>query len=199
VLRLTVVRHGSTAWNEAGRYQGWGDPPLSERGRGEAERLRVRLAGERFDRVVASDLRRARETAEIALPGAEVETDARLRELHFGAWEGLTWAECTARDGDLLTRWTEDPLSCAPPEGEETRAFEARLAAALGDLPESGEVLWVVHAGVIHAALARWLGVPLRQTFALRLSACGITRAEFFPGGVRITCVNDTAHMTIKE
>jgi broad specificity phosphatase PhoE len=203
VLRLTLVRHASTAWNEAGRYQGWGDPPLSERGREEAERLRARLAGERFDRVVASDLRRARETAEIALPALvpvlEVETDPRLRELHFGAWEGLTWAECTARDGDLLTRWTEDPLSCAPPEGEETRAFEARVGSAVGEIPGNGQVLWVVHAGVIHAALARWLGVSLRQTFALRLSACGITRAEFFPGGVRITCVNDTAHMTIKE
>ncbi len=199
MLRLTVVRHGTTAWNEAGRYQGWGDPPLSERGRGEAERLRARLAGERFDRVVASDLRRARETAEIALPGAGLETDPRLRELHFGAWEGLTWEECTARDGDLLTRWTEDPLSCAPPEGEETRAFEARVGSALDDLPESGALLWVAHAGVIHAVLARWLGVSLRQTFALRLSTCGITRAELFPGGVRITCVNDTAHTTTEE
>lgn len=199
MLRLTLARHGSTPWNEAGRHQGWGDPPLSERGRWEAERLRARLAGARFDRVVASDLRRARETAEIALPGAEAESDARLRELHFGAWEGLTWEECTARDGDLLARWTDDPLSCAPPEGEETRAFEARIAAALGDLPESGEVLWVVHAGVIHAVLARLLEVPLRRTFALRLSACGLTRAELFPGGARITCVNDTAHIPVQE
>ncbi|MBV9775085.1 MAG: histidine phosphatase family protein, partial [Gemmatimonadetes bacterium] len=51
LLRLTLVRHGSTPWNEAGRYQGWGDPPLSERGRAQALRLRARLEGEAFDRV----------------------------------------------------------------------------------------------------------------------------------------------------
>lgn len=195
MLRLTLVRHGSTEWNEAGRYQGWGDPPLSERGRGEALRLRARLEGERFDRVVASDLLRASETAEIAVPGAVVEADPRLRELHFGAWEGLTWAECARRDGDLLRRWTGDPSAVSPPEGETTAVFEARVAAALDELPGEGSVLWVVHAGVVHAALARWMGVALRQTFALRIGACGVTRAELFPGGARVLCVNETAHM----
>lgn len=195
MLRLTLVRHASTAWNEARRYQGWGDPPLSERGVAEALRLRARLAGERFDRVVASDLGRARETAEIAVPGAAVEADRRLRELHFGAWEGLTWEECVARDGDLPRRWAEDPYGCAPPGGEETRTFEARVADALGGLPAEGSVLWVVHAGVVHAALARWLGVPLRRILALRVGACGITRAEVSGGGAVVTCVNDTAHM----
>lgn len=188
------MRHGTTEWNETGRHQGWSDPPLSERGRAEAERLRARLAGERFDRVVASDLRRARETARIVAPGALVETDPRLRELHFGAWEGLTSAECAARDGDRLARWTADPSSTAPPEGETAAGFEARVAAALDALPTEGSALVVAHAGTIHAALARWMGVTLRQTFALRLAACGITRAEVSPSGVRVTCVNDTAH-----
>lgn len=198
MLRLTVVRHGTTEWNETGRYQGWGDPPLSERGRAEAERLRARLAGEAFDQVVASDLLRARETAGIALPGAPVETDRRLREMHFGAWEGLTWDECTARDGDLLVRWTADPAAVAPPEGESAAAFEARVAAALDALPAEGSALVVAHAGTIHAVLARWLGVTLKQTFALRIGPCGITRAWVFPdGGVRVQCVNDTAHMEI--
>ncbi|HEX2189618.1 MAG TPA: histidine phosphatase family protein [Longimicrobiaceae bacterium] len=195
MLRLTVVRHGTTGWNEAGRYQGWGDPPLSERGRAEAERLRARLAGEAWDRVVASDLLRARETAAIAVPGVEAATDRRLRELHFGAWEGLTWDECTARDGDLPRRWAEDPSAHAPPEGESAAALGERVAAALDDLPAAGSVLVVTHAGVIHALLARWLGVTLRETLPLRIAACGITRAELFRGGVRVTCVNDTAHM----
>ena len=195
MLRLTLVRHGTTEWNEAGRYQGWGDPPLSERGRAEALRLRGRLAGERFDRVVASDLRRAVQTAEIALPGAAVETDARLRELGFGAWEGLTWDECAARDGDLPRRWADDPAAVSPPDGETAAVFQARVAAALGDLPPEGSVLCVAHAGVIHAVLAHWMGVTLKQTFALRVDACGLTRAELFPGGARVTCVNDTAHV----
>ena len=194
MLRLTLVRHGSTEWNEAGRFQGWGDPPLSARGRDEAERLGAHLAGEEFGRVVASDLLRARETAALALPSAPVETDARLREMDFGAWDGLTWAECVERDGDLIRRWSEDPAAVAPPGGESLAAFEARIAAALADLPEEGSRLWVVHAGVIHAILARWMEVPLRRTFTLHISACGITRAELFPGGgAKVTCVNETA------
>lgn len=196
MLRLTLARHASTEWNEAGRYQGWSDPPLSGKGRREAERLCARLAGETFDRVFASDLLRARETAEIAAPGVPVETDRRLRELHFGAWEGLTWDECAARDGDLPRRWAADPASVAPPDGETAAEFEARVAGALDDLPTEGSVLVVSHAGTLHAVLARWLGVTLRQTFALRISACGLTRAEVFPDGVRVLCVNDTTHMT---
>lgn len=195
MLHLTLVRHGTTEWNEAGRYQGWGDPPLSERGRAEALRLRGRLAGERFDRVLASDLRRAVQTAEIALPGAAVEADARLRELGFGAWEGLTWDECAARDGDLPRRWADDPAAVSPPGGETAAVFQARVAAALDDLPPEGRVLLVAHAGVIHAALAHWMGVTLKQTFVLRVAACGLTLAEVFPGGARVTCVNDTSHV----
>jgi alpha-ribazole phosphatase/probable phosphoglycerate mutase len=192
VLRLTLVRHGSTEWNQTGRFQGWGDPPLSAQGRAEAERLRGHLANETFDRVVASDLVRARETAAIALPGASVETDPRLREMSFGTWDGLTWDECVARDGDLIRRWSDDPAAVDPPGGEALADFEARIAAALGGLPEEGSHLWVVHAGVIHAILARWMDVPLRRTFALHISACGITRAEIFPGGgARVTCVNE--------
>jgi alpha-ribazole phosphatase len=194
VLRLTLVRHGSTEWNETGRFQGWGDPPLSARGRGEAERLGAHLAGEEFGRVVTSGLLRARETAALALPGAHVETDPRLREMDFGAWDGLTWNECVARDGDLIQRWSEDPAAAAPPGGESLAAFETRIAAALADLPEEGSHLWIVHAGVIHAILARWMDIPLRRTFALHISACGITRAELFPGGgAKVTCVNETA------
>ena len=191
MLRLTLVRHASTAWNEARRYQGWGDPPLSSRGQDEALALRQTLDGETFDRVVTSDLARAVETARIALPGAEIATDPRLRELSFGAWEGLTWDECAARDGDLVRRWVEDPTVVTPPDGESVADFQARIAAALDDLGTDGSVLCVTHAGVIHAALARWMDVDLRRTFALKLSPCGITRAELHAGGgATVLCVN---------
>jgi broad specificity phosphatase PhoE len=196
VLHLTVVRHGATAWNEAGRYQGHGDPPLSDRGRAQAARLASRISRERFDRVIASDLRRAVETAQIALPGAAVETDARLREMDFGAWDGLTWDECVTRDGDLVQRWVDDPEACTPPGGETAAAFASRISLALDALPAEGRALLVCHAGVVHAMLARWLAVPLRRTFALHVAACALTRVELHPGGgARVLCVSDTAHM----
>lgn len=191
MLRLTLVRHGATAWNENGRFQGWADVPLSERGREQADRLRARLAGVSWDRVIASDLGRAMETARRIAPDRPLETDARLRELHFGAWDGLTWDACVARDGDLVRRWVDDPDAVPPPEGETAAVFAARVGAALDALPAEGSALVVAHAGTIHAALARWLEVPLRRTFALKLSPCGVTRVQVHEGGARILCVNE--------
>ena len=72
MLRLTLVRHGTTGWNESGRFQGWGDPLLSAWGRAEAVRLRAHLAGESYVRVVDSVHLLARETSSIALPSAAV-------------------------------------------------------------------------------------------------------------------------------
>lgn len=95
---LVVVRHGRTAWNAAGRFQGRADPDLDEMGRRQADECGKELAA-RFDQaglevpeVISSDLRRAAATA-AAVAGAfgcPYSTDARLREVDVGAWEGLT-------------------------------------------------------------------------------------------------------------
>jgi len=80
---LVVVRHGATAWNRSGRFQGRTDVPLDDVGRAQARAVGAGLAGERFDLAVASDLGRARETAELALAGRPParELDARFREM----------------------------------------------------------------------------------------------------------------------
>ena len=91
--QLTLIRHGSTEWNESGKFQGHSDTELSEEGKLQAEALRARLAklerdGLALDWVVSSPLKRAYRTAELALPGRDIQRDARLKELNFGAFEG---------------------------------------------------------------------------------------------------------------
>jgi len=92
VTELLLVRHGETDWNAAGRLQGHTDRPLSDYGREQARRLAEELVGEEFDAIYASDLARARETAEIV--GAQLDLpvvlDPDLREKNWGTWEGLT-------------------------------------------------------------------------------------------------------------
>ncbi|HYG70238.1 MAG TPA: histidine phosphatase family protein, partial [Anaeromyxobacteraceae bacterium] len=91
--RLFLVRHGETDWNVAGRWQGQTDIPLNEAGRAQARELARRMRGEGIATIAASDLLRARETAEIVAAelGLEVRIlDHRLREQSFGAFEGLT-------------------------------------------------------------------------------------------------------------
>jgi broad specificity phosphatase PhoE len=95
VTTLLLVRHGETDWNAEGRLQGHTDRPLNEHGRRQAKELAARLAEEHVDAIYASDLSRAKETAEIvgARLGLPVVIDADLREKNWGSWEGLTGDE----------------------------------------------------------------------------------------------------------
>jgi broad specificity phosphatase PhoE len=95
VTTLLLVRHGETDWNAEGRLQGHTDRPLNEFGRRQAAALAERLADDGIDAVYASDLARARETAEILAErlGLPVATDPDLRERNWGNWEGLTGSE----------------------------------------------------------------------------------------------------------
>ena len=92
---LLLVRHGETDWNAEGKLQGHTDRPLNAYGRRQAQTLAERFASESIDALYASDLSRARETAEIlgAKLGLGVEVDPDLREKNWGNWEGLTSEE----------------------------------------------------------------------------------------------------------
>ena len=145
---LLLVRHGETDWNAEGRLQGQTDTSLNDYGRRQARRLAERLAERPFDALVASDLSRARETAEILAErlGLSVELDRDLREKDWGSWEGLTAAE---RDRVEFV-------------GESTEAHRARTLAALhraaGRHPD-GSVLVVTHGGSIRRIQAAATGI----------------------------------------
>ncbi|MBW3628808.1 MAG: histidine phosphatase family protein [Gemmatimonadetes bacterium] len=195
ILELTLVRHAATALNDARQYQGWIDPPLSERGRSEALRVGARLGGSSFDLILSSDLRRCRETLELALPDRPVEVDRRLRELDFGSWDGRTYEECLASDELGLRIWIEDPLAASPPEGEPFELFRARVNAVLDALPARGRVLILTHGGPIRLMLARVLTLEWRHVVLMQLSTAAITRLAVHTGGGHLLCLNDTAHL----
>jgi broad specificity phosphatase PhoE len=170
LVTVIVARHGQTEHNAAGRYQGHGDAPLTDTGRTQARRLGSRLAtlvNAPDTRFVSSDLRRAVATAEIALPGLAVASDARLREMNFGVFEGLTHEECLSRHGVAYRAWLGDPVGNAVPGGEAFRDFEARVEAWLADQPDDGTTIAITHGGPAFVLMARLLRVPFdeaRQT-----------------------------------
>jgi probable phosphoglycerate mutase len=153
--RLVLVRHGQSEWNASGLLQGQADPALSATGRAEAAALAPLLRGVRATRVVASDLRRARETAALAgHPGAEL--DPRWREIDVGEWQGRPVAglpqgmEPAWRGGDLVA-----------PGGEAWPQLVERVGAALDELArEDGDVLVFAHGGAVKAAVQRVTGAP---------------------------------------
>ncbi len=157
--QLLLVRHGQTPWNAEGRWQGHGDPGLSELGRAQAaqaaEALRTQ-PGQSWDLVIASDLERARVTAEILAEALRlpIEVDARLRELNVGAWTGLTRAEIDARDPETLRAFETGEPSIRPGGGESRVEIRVRTRDFVRSLVErfAGRRLIVVtHLGVIRA------------------------------------------------
>jgi broad specificity phosphatase PhoE len=153
--RLILVRHGESTWNAEERLQGQLDPPLSERGREQSLALAGMLDGLPDDRVVCSDLGRARETAEL-LGLRPARFDARWREIDVGEWGGRTAAEIDAQ-GSELTNWRGGPRRA--PSGEPWEAFSARVAGAVDELiAAAGSWLVVCHGGCIRVAVAHVTG-----------------------------------------
>jgi broad specificity phosphatase PhoE len=161
-----LARHGETAWNRAGRWQGKTDIPLSDVGRAQARALGASLAGRGIVEVHASDLQRAAETAEIVaglLGIAAFGRDARLRERGFGCFEGFTREECAERHPEAWARYLADRQS-TPPGGEPRPEVAARVVAALTDLARAprapGEATLVIsHGGTIRTFIHEVTGV----------------------------------------
>ena len=156
-VTLWLVRHGETDWNDAGRIQGHTDIPLNETGRRQARNVARRLASQSFAAVYASDLSRARETAEIiaaehCLP---VQTDARLRERCHGQLEGYFYQDVRTQHPHLIAALRADPVRTPMPGGESVADTAERMAAAADDLAERhpGRDILVATHGLSLAAL----------------------------------------------
>lgn len=152
-------RHGRTQWNRVGRFQGHEDVALDEVGRAQAAGAAPFVAGLGFDAIVASDLQRARDTAqEVAtLTGRAVRTDRRLRETFLGPWQGLTGPQARERFPAEYADWIAGRQR---PSVEPRTAVGERVVAALADVA-ADQVLVVSHGGAIRSALCTLLG--LRQ------------------------------------
>jgi broad specificity phosphatase PhoE len=161
--RLLVVRHGQSVWNADGRWQGQADTPLSPLGQEQAREAAPRLAPFGFSRVIASDLQRARLTAEILADrlGLAVEVDPDLREIDVGLWTGLTRDEIDARWPGELAEWAAGRSESTV--GGETRthltdrARAALVRAAAGSSP--GDSILMVSHGALIRNLDRSLGL----------------------------------------
>jgi probable phosphoglycerate mutase len=164
VPRLLVWRHGRTAWNAVGRFQGQLDPPLDAVGHAQAQRaapyLRAAGLSATDSVVVSSDLIRAATTATALteLLGVPLRTDARLREHGMGCWEGLTRDEVAERYPDQYADW----MAGRPVRGrggEEPEEVGDRAVAALADLPPVEVAVVVTHGGTAGRLVERLLGL----------------------------------------
>jgi len=205
-MRLLLAPHAPTDWNAQGRYQGWTDTPLSEIGWQQAALLARRLLKERIDACYASDRRRAGETAATIAEARNltVTQDPRLREMNFGAWEGLTYGEICQADRPSLLAWEADPMQVAPPDGETLGQVAGRVASFLEAVAEIGAaaqdshcrtLLVVAHRGSLRVLLCLSLRLPPSAWWQFHLTPASVSELLCFPEGAVLNFLNDTHHL----
>ncbi|MGG1632775.1 histidine phosphatase family protein [Rossellomorea sp. NRS-1567] len=163
---IACIRHGLTDENEQGKYLGWTNSNLSQKG---IELLKRRnTLFEEYERCFSSDLNRCLETAHILFPHAPLISSSLLRELHFGSWEGLTYE--SLKEDDVYQEWILDP-SISPPNGEGMNQFGKRVELAWAQIIKQIEehngkrYAVITHGGVIRHLLTSLSPRNVHRTF----------------------------------
>ena len=159
-MLVYLLRHGKTAWNLEGRYQGRSDIPLCEAGRGA-----LKPAGFVPERVYVSPMKRAAETAQLLFPGVQPIVVPGMEEMDFGAFEGKSFRDLA--DDPAYRAWVEGNCTAPCPGGEGREDFSRRVCAAFEGLMarEREQLVIVAHGGTQMAILERY-GRPYRDYFA---------------------------------
>ena len=169
-LRLFLVRHGETAWSITGQHTGLTDIGLTANGEAQARALAPRLRAISFSRVLASPLRRARQTCELAGFGAEAHIEPDLVEWNYGDYEGKRTAD--------IPGWNVWRDGCS--HGESPANISDRADRLLGHLRVlAGNVALFSH-GQFGAALgARWIGLAVGEAQHLALGPASLSVMEY--------------------
>lgn len=199
---LVFIRHGLTDWNRDRRFQGHEDVPLNPEGRAQAEKLGRALVREGFrtQRMITSDLSRARTTAETLAEalGYELELSPAWRERNFGRFQGLTSKQIAAKYPEDWQTMRDSWEEFQPPGGESYREFYARVQEALDGLfrPDENHLTVVSHGGCGYALLGRVVGSLRPEDPSLRLG--NTSRTTFFsesPGAWSVGVLNRLDHL----
>ncbi|MGE0801478.1 MAG: histidine phosphatase family protein [Lautropia sp.] len=197
---LLLIRHGETAWNHERRIQGQMDIALNAVGRAQAAAVAARLAGDRLAAIYASDLARAHDTAAAiaAATGLALQSDVRLRERHFGRFEGLLYESLPQQDPDGYARMVGRDLAFDFATGETIPVLYARVEAVLGAIVArhpGQRVAVVTHGGVIDCAYRLASGQALDAPRSCSLLNAGVNTILHDAAGYRCGDWGDVAHL----
>jgi len=182
-LELILVRHGETLWNRTGRFQGHRDSPLTLAGIAQLRRLgrqlRRRFGARLHDfELVASPLPRAWQSAvllleQLGLAPERIRLDPEVREIGWGAWDGLTAADIEARDRERWLLCVQSGFAVAPPGGESRSAVFARARGWLARQPPQARILLVAHGTINGALCCAYLDLPDAAMLDIAIPAGG--------------------------
>jgi len=206
LARLILVRHGQTEWNRLGRYQGQSDIELNETGLKQAQQTAERLAVEKIDAVYCSDLKRARQTAEIIaskhdMVGA-IHESSLLREMNFGDYEGLTFDQMDPKFQLIFSAdpsWRSSGPNVRAPNGESIADLAARIQKFTREILEihttDETVLIAAHGGPLQVMICHFLDIGFEHWWQIRLNGASVSIVETYPQGTSIVLLNGTSHL----
>jgi broad specificity phosphatase PhoE len=194
--RIFLIRHGLTQWNLEKRYISFTDLDLIEEGRIQAKKVKMRLAAEGIYKVYSSDSLRSFHFAKIIFDENIIEKRPELREMRFGVFEGLRYAEIMKEYPLIYRSWLRDPASTVIPEGEGLTEFQKRILAFFAKIicENKNKTLGLVtHAGPIRVIVNNILKVE--NFWQIKIDLASIHLIESDRQQNRIICLNDTLHL----
>jgi alpha-ribazole phosphatase len=196
--RVILVRHGDLGEGCRGRYIGRTDVPLSESGKRQAAALAGELGRLNGAHILCSPLIRTRETAEIALGAVDIyDIDSDLKEIDFGCWEGMGFAEIAAAAPAAVERWAALDEDFSFPGGESIGDFRKRIGAAAGRIAAdpAETVVAVTHGGVIRFLICFFLGLEDRHYLLFDVRPGSLSEISIEEGKGVLTRLNDRCRM----
>ena len=197
---VILIRHGETLWNQQRRMQGHSDSPLSETGVRQARQLALRLKQFSFSTLYSSDSGRAHHTARSVaeVTGHDIVLEPRLRERHFGVFEGLTGSEIEASFAVDYARFKSRDQAFVIPGGESALQFRTRVLACLHEIAgrHARELVVVITHGLVLDAMYRAaLGISPELPRIHELVNAGINRLRYESGAWHIEVWADGSHL----
>lgn len=194
--KIYLIRHAKPDLPHGGKlYYGSTDYPLSEEGVMMAKRLAEVLRGVEANMVFSSDLRRARETAEIALAGrtCEIRPVRGLCEIHLGDWEGRSFDEVRSTWNEIYEKRGVSFDSVGPPGGESFKDLQKRTVPVFDEILRDnpcGNIMLFAHGGVIWTLMCNYFGFKLNDIFFYPMDFCGIHLIERSDGLMKLIKYN---------
>ena len=202
-MRIYLVRHGQTAWNKVGRWQGNQEVPLDEVGIEQTMKLASKLSQYRVGKIYASPLKRVAMSADILREkiGGEIVYSQGLREVHLGEWEGYTSDEIIENYGELFHVWVENPAAQIGFGVENILDLQDRAYKEFEEIAshEKEDIIIVSHGTWTRCLLCKLLNIPLENRRGFEVSNTGISvidcDAAERPPRFTVITLNDVSHL----
>jgi probable phosphoglycerate mutase len=200
--RILAIRHGETAWNVDTRLQGHLDIPLNDVGLRQAQHLAQALVQrDTIHAIYASDLSRAHTTAQAIAQatGQTVNTHAGLRERHFGAFQGRTFAEIEVELPEHAWHWRKRTPDWTPPDGGESLlVLRERIVTTVNELAvrhPGQQIVLVAHGGVLDILYRAATRIDLQAPRTWSLTNTAVNSMLWTPAGLSLVGWGDTSHL----